>query len=295
MRAKKSLGQNFLRDDDVCRQIVDSLGLRKDEIVIEIGPGRGALTGILLENTVRVIAIEFDRDMIAPLRVQFGSHDNFELINADALSVDFAEAVGLNDIKYLSEPPAIAGGLTWELETAGKYDPKQQQPTTACGSDIKLVANLPYNISTPILQRLIEQRSIFSTIVLMFQREVVERITAKPGNKNRGFLSVMVENAFETEYLFDVPPQAFQPVPKVWSAVVRLTPKISDFADSRAFRRVVSASFAQKRKTILNNLKPVFDNATEILLKSGIDPKRRAETLTLDEWRTLANIVGKNE
>ena len=295
MRAKKSLGQNFLRDDDVCRQIVDSLGLRKDEIVIEIGPGRGALTGILLENTVRVIAIEFDRDMIAPLRVQFGSHDNFELINADALSVDFAEAVGLNDIKYLSEPPAIAGGLTWELETAGKYDPKQQPPTTACGSDIKLVANLPYNISTPILQRLIEQRSIFSTIVLMFQREVVERITAKPGNKNRGFLSVMVENAFETEYLFDVPPQAFQPVPKVWSAVVRLTPKISDFADSRAFRRVVSASFAQKRKTILNNLKPVFDNATEILLKSGIDPKRRAETLTLDEWRTLANIVGKNE
>ncbi len=293
MRAKKSLGQNFLRDDDVCRRIVDSLGLRKDEIVIEIGPGRGALTGILLENRVRVIAIEFDRDMIAPLRVHFGSHDNFELINNDALSVDFAEAVRVNAMKYESEPPAVAGGLTLSLETPAIYDPKQQPPATAGGSDIKLVANLPYNISTPILRRLIEHRSIFLTIVLMFQREVVERITAKPGNKNRGFLSVMVENAFETEYLFDVPPQAFQPIPKVWSAVVRLTPKMSDIADSRAFRRVVSASFAQKRKTILNNLKPVFENATTILSNSGIDPKRRAETLTLDEWRILTQMTAE--
>ena len=256
MRAKKSLGQNFLREDDVCRQIVDSLGVRKDETVIEIGPGQGALTGILLEKASRVVAVEFDRDLIAPLRVQFSSHDNFELINADALSVDFARIVD------------------------------------AANQAAKLVANLPYNISTPILQRLIEQRKIFSTIVLMFQREVVERITAKPGNKNRAFLGVLVENAFETEYLFDVPPQAFQPVPKVWSAVVRLTPKISDFADSPTFRRLVSASFAQKRKTILNNLKPVFDNAATLLSNSGIDPKRRAETLTLDEWRTLTEMTG---
>ena len=258
MRAKKSLGQNFLRDQGVIKQIVDALNLKNDETIVEIGPGQGALTGALLEKTGGVIAIEFDRDLIAPLRVQFSSFNNFELVNEDALSVDFTEAVRNRD----------------------------------ANKKIKLVANLPYNISTPILQRLITQRDIFSTIVLMFQREVVERITALPGTKNRGFLSVLVEDAFVTEYLFDVEPKAFHPIPKVWSAVVRLTPKVADLTDYIVFRKLVSVSFAQKRKTIFNNLKPGFENAEHILTLSKIDPKRRAETLTLDEWKILVKNFG---
>lgn len=259
MRAKKSLGQNFLRDDSVIRRIVDALDLHKDETVVEIGPGRGSLTRALLEDAGRVIAIEFDRDLIIPLRERFGAFKNLELINADILSVDFAEI--LNTKK-------------------GKA---------------KLVANLPYNISTPILGRLIDQRSLFSKLVLMFQREVVTRITAPPGGRDRGFLSVLVENAFHTEYLFDVQPKAFSPVPKVWSAVVRLTPKISTVSDESSFRDIVSASFAHKRKTILNNLKLNLGNAFDVLAIAEIDGKRRAETLTLDEWVRLADTISQTK
>ncbi|CAN5340930.1 16S rRNA (adenine(1518)-N(6)/adenine(1519)-N(6))-dimethyltransferaseRsmA [soil metagenome] len=256
MRAKKNLGQNFLRDEAVISKIVGTLNLTKEDTVIEIGPGLGALTRSLIELAGHVVAIEFDRDMVAVLDERFGKSDNFELVNADALSIDFAKLVKDGDKK------------------------------------IKLVANLPYNISTPILQRLIEQRQIFSEIVLMFQREVVERITAAAGGKERGFLSVLVENAFVSEYLFDVSPTAFQPVPKVWSAVVRLLPKPQSPIDQAVFRKVVSSSFAQKRKTIFNNLKSTVESAAVVLFNAGIDAKRRAETLTLDEWKTLtAEII----
>lgn len=253
MRAKKSLGQNFLLDRDVITRIIDALDLGPDETVIEIGPGQGALTERLIEKAVRVIAIEFDRDLIPILNTRFASFGNFHLINGDALNVDFASLLKV----------------------------------TGSGRKVKLVANLPYNVSTPILQRLIDQRHLFSRLVLMFQREVVERITASPGGKERGFLSALVENAFDSEYLFDVPPQAFQPVPKIWSAVVRLTPKRSFVRDDLLFKKIVSASFSQKRKNILNNLKPVFDDAVTLLEDTQIDGKRRAETLTLDEWRRL--------
>lgn len=198
MRPRKSLGQNFLRDEAVISRIIDAISLAEDDTVVEIGPGTGALTYRLAEEAGKVIAIEFDRDLIPQLTSQFERFDNFTLVHDDALTVD------LNDI--LKNRPE------------GKA---------------KLVANLPYNISTPILQRLIDHRSLFSTLVLMFQREVVERITATPGGKERGFLSVLVESAFQTEYLFDVPPSSFYPVPKVWSAVVRLTPKAPVVTDGR--------------------------------------------------------------
>jgi len=259
MRAKKSLGQNFLRDQSVIRRIVAALDLSEQDTVIEIGPGRGALTEQLLATGAKIVAIEIDREFVPALRVQFHFSENFQVVEADVLETDFAQ--------YL---PASGAAET------------------------KLVGNLPYNISTPILQRLIDQRELFSTIVLMFQREVVERIRASPGGKERGFLSVLVENAFDIKYLFDVRPQAFQPVPKVWSAVVRLTPKPFSLQDRPEFRNLVSAGFAQKRKTILNNLKPVLDDATKILAASGIDGKRRAETLTLHEWGVLATTIGKS-
>ncbi len=257
MRAKKSLGQNFLRDADAIERIVGSLGAIDLDTVVEIGPGRGALTKRLLQDAGRLIAIEFDRDMIAVLTERFGMRENLTLINADALNVDYSQIVG------------TAGG-------EGKA---------------KLVANLPYNISTPILQSLADQRLVFSTIVLMFQREVVDRITAAPGGKERGFLSVIVEDAFQTERLFDVPPDAFTPVPKVWSSVVRLTPKPFPTGDPAIFRKVVSASFAQKRKTILNNLKTITPMAESALSAAGIESRRRAETLSLEEWRMLADSI----
>lgn len=255
MRAKKALGQNFLRDETVIAKIVAALNLTEADTVIEIGPGRGALTKDLIETGARIIAIEFDRDLIEPLHHRFDAYKNFAVLNADALNVDFA---------------SILSGVEGQA---------------------KLAANLPYNISTPILQRLIEHRHLFSTLVLMFQREVVARITAPPGDSDRGFLSVLVEDAFDSERVFDIPPSAFWPVPKVWSSVVRLTPKSSNTVDQQGFRSLISRSFAQKRKTILNNLKIFHPNAAAFLDRAEIDPRRRAETLTLDEWKTLAGEV----
>lgn len=256
MRPKRSLGQNFLRDDGIIQKIVGALDLDNNDTVVEIGSGQGALTGRLVGQAGSVIAIEFDRDLIGPLKTRFGSFANFRLVNADALSVDFSAVLAACDI----------------------------------GGQAKLIANLPYNISTPILRRLAEQRSLFSTLVLMFQKEVVERITAGPGGKERGFLSVITESAFETEYLFDVPPEAFSPVPRVRSSVVRLTPKEPFPGDERLFWQTVSAGFAQKRKTILNSLRPRFPDARDLLTSAGIDPMRRAETLSLDEWIELTRL-----
>ena len=129
----------------------------------------------------------------------------------------------------------------------------------------------------------------------MFQREVVERITAEPGSTERGFLTVLVEAAFETKKITDVPPTAFRPQPKIWSSVVRLRPKPASGVDEESFTRLVSTGFIQKRKTILNNLKPLYPNAGEMLEAAGIDPRRRAETLALEEWITLSRQTGDRE
>ena len=253
-RPKRSLGQNFLRDASVSQRIVDGLDLQPDEQVIEIGPGEGALTERLIASGAVVTAIEFDRDLTPMLHRKFAEADNFTVVEADALDIDFASLI---------HPSSLI-----------------PYPST------KLVANLPYNISTPILQRLIEQREVFSRLVLMFQREVVERITATPGGKERGFLSVIAQNAFEIEYLFDVPPQAFYPVPKVWSAVIRLTPKPRT-SDEAKLREVVSQAFAQKRKTLANNVSRAYPDIAVVLSDLALPPKVRAEELTLDQWRQL--------
>lgn len=253
--AKRSLGQNFLVDEGVIARIVDALDLRAEDTIVEIGPGRGALTERLIDKAGEVIGIELDRDLVPMLQEKFREATNFRLLEADALTIDLADI------------------------TSGR-------------KSTKLAANLPYYISTAILQRLIEQREVFSELVLMFQREVVDRITAAPGNSDRGYLTVLVENAFEITRLFDVPPAAFRPVPKVWSSVVCLIPKESEIEDQQLFRDIVSASFAHKRKTLLNNLKnaPV-GNAESLLEECGIDPKRRAETLTIDEWKHVVKRI----
>lgn len=272
MKAKKRFGQNFLIDQNYINKIVGSLNCRPEDSIIEIGAGQGALTEQLVHLSSNVTAIEIDRDLQPILLEKFGDLENFKLLEKDVLHVDFRE-----------------------------FKPKN-------GGKLKLVANLPYYISTAILQKLIDQRECFSEMILMFQREVVERITAKAGNKERGFITVLAEAYLETEKLFDVPPNAFSPVPKVWSSVMRLiTKKESDIevSDENLFREIVSLSFRQKRKTILNNLKNADANLTQKFEKKGgldkifekveIESKRRAESLEISEWQHLIKYISENE
>lgn len=259
--AKRSLGQNFLADPNYIRKIIDAIDPSANDTIIEIGPGRGALTEALVDSGAKVIAIELDRELVGSLQEQFLPHKNFSVFEADVLQFDFE-------------------GL---LKNQGPK-PKDIKPA-------KVAANLPYYISTAILQRLSEQRNCFSDLVLMFQREVAERIMAEPGNSERGFLTVLVEAAFNVTHLFDVPPSAFRPRPKIFSSVVRLIPKDLGIADQEGFRQLVSSAFAQKRKNILNNLKLQFPNASSALASACIDPRRRAETLSLDEWHKLFHTL----
>ena len=274
---KKKFGQHFLHDENVAMRIVRAVP-ETEKFVIEIGVGLGALTDHLIEGGRRVVAVEYDRELIPVLRERFAGRENFRLIEANALEIDFCSLV----------PP---------------------------GAQACVVANLPYNIGTAILTRLIEQRVCIGEMVLMLQREVVERITAAPsepkkkGNESgeRGFISVFVEAYCETEVLFDVPPGAFSPPPKVWSTVVRLRPRPKieiGVADEKLLWQIVSAGFAQRRKTIHNNLRSALsplrerieqldDGATGLLNVAGVDTTRRAETLTLDEWGSIANALSR--
>lgn len=263
----KRFGQNFLTDKSIIKKIVDALNPRPNETIVEIGPGRGALTAPLVERASRLVAIEFDRNLITLLADSFGKKENFKLIQSDALITDICSEIG----------PA---------ETA------------------RVVANLPYNIATAVLQRLIEQRACLTELILMLQREVVDRITAAADSADRGYLSVFVEAYCETEKLFDVAPGSFRPVPKVWSTVVRLRlrPKIAvAVKDEALLWQVVSAGFAQRRKTILNNLRSAprllqeklkaHGGASIILCRAEVELKRRAETLGLEEWARIVRAL----
>jgi 16S rRNA (adenine1518-N6/adenine1519-N6)-dimethyltransferase len=263
----KRLGQNFLNDGRVIDRIIQALSPKSDETIIEIGPGRGALTAQLVEKAGTLVAIEFDRNLIPGLLERFSLSRNFKLVQSDALITDFC----------------------FEIKPA----------TTA-----RLVANLPYNISTAILQRLIEQRGCLTEMVLMLQREVVDRITAAAGSTDRGYLSVVVEAYCETENLFDVAPGAFRPIPKVWSSVIRLKVRPRPAVvvkDDALLWQVVSAGFAQRRKTILNNLRSapprlqelvkLHGGASIVLCQAEVDLRRRAETLTLAEWGRITQSI----
>lgn len=262
---RKSLGQNFLTGSHFPERIIASVRPQPDELIIEIGPGQGALTALLLAKGARVIAIELDKNLAPYLREKFSSQPNFQLIEADALTVRYANIIA----------PA----------------------TTA-----RVVANLPYNVATPILQRLLAHRRSLTEMTLMFQREVVERITARPGGKEYGYLSVMAQFHCETQKLFDVPPGAFFPAPKVVSSVVRLqvrTEPLAAVRDEIFFAELVSALFSQRRKTILNNLRAAIprlklhslERIHAALSAVSIDPQRRAETLTITEMAALANAL----
>lgn len=248
--AKRSFGQNFLSDRSVVQKIVRALDLTQNDKVIEIGPGRGDLTVELLATGADLTSIELDRDLIPILTDRFKDADNFRLINQDILTVDLSEI----------------------------YPCK-----------VKIVGNLPYNISTPILRLLIEQSETFSQAVLMFQREVVDRIVARPGEKERGFLSVLCEKYIDSKRIMDVSPGSFRPAPKVWSSVVKIIPKPGTFDDREMFIPVISAGFAQRRKTILNNLKAKYPSASEILDRANVEARLRAQDLTLEQWNSITS------
>lgn len=251
-RARKRFGQNFLHDESVVARIIDAIDPRPGQTIVEIGPGRAALTGALIERVGHVQAIEIDRDLAARLRERF-SADRLTLIEADALKIDWSQ--------FAATP-------------------------------LRIVGNLPYNISTPLLFALLPIAERVIDQHFMLQKEVVDRMVAAPGGKTYGRLSVMLQFRYRLSKLFDVPRDAFRPAPLVTSSVVRMQPRAEGElhrVDADAFARVVAAAFGQRRKTLRNALSDVLD-AGEIAT-AGVDPQARAETLSVASFVDLARRV----
>lgn len=256
-RARKRFGQNFLTDPHVVAGIVAAIHPQPSDHLVEIGPGLGVLTESLLPTVTAMDAIELDRDIIPKLEEHCRGRGELHIHEADALKFDFAT-----------------------LATDSR--------------PLRIVGNLPYNISTPLMFRLLEMRELIQDMHFMLQKEVVDRLAAEPNNKSYGRLSVMMQFHCRVEALLDVPPESFSPPPKVNSAVVRLLPYreppvVVDNVDT--LDRLVTQAFSQRRKTLRNTLKPLLSTAQ--MEAAGIDPQRRAETLSLSEFATLANAVSR--
>ena len=251
--ARKRFGQNFLHDSQVIDHIVEAIDPRPEQSLVEIGPGRGALTAPLLEACGRLDAIEIDRDLAADLRTRFGKA-GLVLHEADALKFDFA---------------ALAGTR---------------------GQRLRVIGNLPYNVSTPLLFHLLQAHASITDLHIMLQREVIERICAQPDSGDYGRLTVMLAPWVVAEHLFDVGPGAFRPAPKIWSAVARLIVRETPaFPVDARFARVVAAAFSQRRKTLRNALRQLLD--AEAIAACGIDPGARPETLTPAQFGALASAL----
>jgi 16S rRNA (adenine1518-N6/adenine1519-N6)-dimethyltransferase len=257
--ARKRFGQHFLRDANTVRHIIDAFAPQADDDVLEIGPGDGVLTRQLAPRVRRLHAIEIDRDLAAALEDEFGQLPNVTIHNADALNVEIG-------------------------------------PLVQRGRKLRLIGNLPYNVSTPILFHLLGQMRHIRDMCFMLQKEVVERLTAVPGTKVYGRLSVMVQWRCRAQRLFVVAPGAFRPIPKVESMVVRLEPYTIPpvaVADEPAFTSGIAAACAARRKTLRNALAGMI--SSEELSAAGIDPVRRGETLTLAEFAALGNTLVRKE
>lgn len=258
LRPKKGLGQNFLVDETIAPRIVREAGIQPGDRVVEIGPGLGSLTAPLLRQAQRVWAIEQDASLLPLLRQRTDG--------LGALHVETGDA------------------LIWDYRTTAAQ----------LGGPLRIVANLPYHISSPLLIHLLDQGEAVSDMTLMFQKEVAERIVAEPGGKSYGTLSVQCQLWMETYIAFDVPPQAFHPVPKVDSAVVRMVRRevpLAAVTDPADFRQTVRAAFGQRRKTLGNALKTIHPDPAAWLRQVEIDPKRRGETLSVREFVRLANAL----
>lgn len=250
---KKHLGQNFLFDPSILGRIVKVSNITKNDIVVEIGPGYGALTRLLSEAAKEVIAIEIDYELYEKLKNELKGLKNVKIIHGDAL----------------------------------KYPYENLEP-------FKVVANIPYYITTPIIFRLLEAKNKLKSMTLTIQKEVSQRIVAKPCTKEYGALSIAIQYFGNPELKFVIPKGAFRPVPKVDSAVIHIEilekPKVI-VVDEKLFFRIVKTAFGQRRKMLSNALKPLSKDIKEILILSGINPNRRAETLSIEEFARLSDLL----
>lgn len=274
-RKKPKLGQHFLTDTIAQIRIVEALGDIQQATVLEIGPGRGALTSLLVRRARRVIAVETDRVLAAQLRMKFSLTPNIEIIEGDILAVDFNTLFG-------PKPGSMRPGMEPAIEK------------------VRVIGNLPYFITSDILLRLFEQRSRFDVLLMMVQKEVADRLAARPGTKEYGLLSATAQLYAQVEKLFTLPPSAFSPPPKVHSTVVRLTlsPKLERLhVVEDGFVRFLKASFAQKRKTLWNNLKAQYapENLKRAMGKTRIAPAVRAEALSLEQSAALFRALTNSE
>lgn len=262
---KKNLGQNFLVDRQVLARIARVVEIEATDRILEVGPGRGALTALLAQKGSQVMAVELDRDLVPFLRKEFAGQKNVEVVEADIMSVDLCRLLGQH------------GEEKW-----------------------KVAANLPYNISSQVLFRFLENRRLFSLLVLMLQKEVGERLLAPPSCKEYGALTVLFRQHFDIRREFTVKPGSFYPVPKVDSVVLRFTPLLKprvEVDDEDHFRRVVKAAFSHRRKTLWNCLRGAGlveedDQLRAALVRCGIDSGRRGETLTMEEFAALTVEIG---
>lgn len=258
----KALGQNFLVDDSVPRDIVAGAEVDESDLVIEIGPGVGTLTAQLLNKAKRVVAIELDNDLIPILQGEIGDNPKFSLIHNDALKVNFNEIIGEE-------------------------------------KSVKLVANLPYYVTTPIIVKLLKEGYNFKSLTIMIQKEVAERMDAEPSSKDYGALSLLVQYYCNTKIIRRVPPQCFMPRPKVDSIVIKLDkldkPRVS-VDNEKLFFDVIRSSFNMRRKTLWNGVKSIGLPKEKLELafeEANIDPKRRGETLTIEEFALLSDKINK--
>ncbi|MBD2858619.1 16S rRNA (adenine(1518)-N(6)/adenine(1519)-N(6))-dimethyltransferase RsmA [Spongiibacter sp. KMU-158] len=256
-RARKRFGQNFLQDHGIINRIVRSIRPGEHEHLLEIGPGQGAITEEILRSGCQLDVIELDRDLVPILQGKFGALPNFHLHQGDALRFDFSEI--------------------------------------AKDKPLRVVGNLPYNISTPLIFHLLSQHELISDMHFMLQKEVVDRLAADPGSKAWGRLGIMAQYYCRVESLFDVPPEAFTPRPKVQSAIVRLVPHKElphPVDDVELLQRVLREAFNQRRKTLRNNLKPLI--SAEQLEAIGINPGERPEKLSLADFVAITQVVANN-
>lgn len=251
-KARKRFGQNFLQDMTIIDRIMRAINPQKTDFLLEIGPGQGALTQELLKEAARLDVIELDQDLIPLLKLRFGLNPVFHLYQGDALKFNLTKLF--------------------------------------LGNSLRVVGNLPYNISTPLIFHLLSYVNIIKDMHFMLQKEVVERMAAEPGSGNRGRLTIMVQYFCRVEHVFNVPPSAFNPSPKVDSAIVRLTPYTNPpflAKDYKLFELVVREAFNKRRKTLRNTLKQVL--SSEAIEQAGIDASLRPEQLLLVDFVNLAN------
>ena len=267
-KTAKSLGQNFVTDPAVTEGIIEAAGAGPKDLVIEIGPGLGVITSKAAANCGRLVAIEIDKKLLPILAETVGWQPNVKILNEDILQADLAKIV----------------------------EEERTLPDGSQAENVRLIGNLPYYITTPILNRLMALPGLFTSLTVMVQKEVAEKMMASPGAKNYGPLSIHVQYFCEIEYIMDVPKEVFLPQPKVDSSVltlhVRKGPAVQA-ADEALFFETVKAGFSQRRKTLSNSLTGVRgkdrDTVVKALEDAGIDPKRRAETLSLQEFADVAN------